>query len=276
MTQEELSKEDQKRILKCDYYTQTKNILRSHESYRDINVGEVYLIKYKRYVSDEEFTYINRAHNGVKDKFMIFHKDEDGFIFAKRINADGKLGKEVHCLTTQYPGPKYQLEPDPEYLDSILFSNEEGYDPIKAEKEFNKKKGQARRKNKQLEFAYETAQEAFAFISSLKVGDKIYDAKTAYGQGICEWTVISVESRPTCNKKVIPRWGSPRVGSSPEDVAHNGSALPDFYKIEVEVKHERPACRRWGRMKRTLIFSDFMKNGYVQWYPRTPYTTDDV
>jgi hypothetical protein len=277
MVQDELSKDDVKRIKNCDYYEMVKNIMKSHEEYKELKIGDVYFIKKLRYGT--EWKYVSRAYNGKKDKFMIFHKDEEGFVFAKRINANGKLGKEVHCITTQYPAPKHVLEPDPEYIESIIFAEEESYDPLKAEKLVTKKKGQARRKNKKIEIGEEDALAAFKLISQYTVGDKIYDSGTSYGDGIMEWEVVKVEARKTCKTKVEGRWinDPPRIGKTAQDQAHNRNNLDDFVQIDIVCRHDKPKSRRWTNTGRSLTFDDFIKSRYKNTYYKVkPYTLDDV
>lgn len=278
---EEITDDDKKRIESCDYYKMTKEIMKSHEEYKDLNIGEVYFIKYKRYSNDDKFSYVSRSWNGPPNKYIIFHKDDDGFVFLKRINANGKLGKEVSCLTTQYPGPKYTLEPDPEYVDCILFENEEGYDPLKNEKSLNKKKGQARRKNKALEVNFTSATSAFEFVEKLKVGSFIYDAGTTYGQGIMKWEVTGIERRPVDKALTKDYWGSKtQVGLTQADrnaIKHN---MAEIIIVEMSYKGDKPSSRRWVPASRTITFNDFYSaDGKIyghRYYSKQPYTVDEV
>ncbi len=270
MIQEELTKEDKDRVLNCDYYQLVKNIMKSHETYKNFKVGDVFFIKYNK-------VYVSRIYGGKRDKFMVFYKDENDFVFIKRINANGKLGKEVQCLTTQYPSPTYEIEPDPEYLDSILFENESEYDPLKAEKELNKLKSRARRKNKKLELIFDNDAEAFNAIKQFKVGDVIYDTKTTYGEGIMEWTVTKVIKRKTdYSERKLNSWSNKVVkGATYEDSMHVLSGLSDFCQIDIECKHEKPKSRKYSSKKRTINFSAFKKYGNI-YYKSKPYTIDDV
>lgn len=198
MVQEELSKEDKGRILSCDNYKKTKEIMKAHRQYKDLPLGEVYLIKSLSY--DGTYRYENRGYATKPSKFMIFHKDEDGFVFMKRINADGKLGIEVVCLTTQYSSPNFIIEPDPEYVEAIIFENTKTYDPLKVEKEYSKKKSKASRKNKKLEIKFESAQDAFDYIKTFSVGDKLWEARTTFGSKISEFTISNIKITPTLKK----------------------------------------------------------------------------
>lgn len=276
MIQEELSKEEQNRVDNCDNYKLVKHIMQSHDHYKELRIGDVYFVKYTS-TPGADPVYVSRTYGGKKDKFMIFHKDDEGFVFIKRINANGKLGKEIQCLTTQYPEPRFELEADPEYLESILLDNEKRYDPLKAEKELSSRKSKARRKNKKIELTYETAEEAFKAISEYKVGDRIYDAHTTYGEGVMEWTVDSIESRPTDKTKVKPyAWSATAaLGKTREDQEHNKKGLPNLIVLKIKVHHAKPKSRKWTQTERTITFSDFMKWGN-QYYNSSPYTTDDV
>ena len=92
----ELSKDDKKRIKNCEYYSLSKRIMKDHEIYKNVNIGEVYFIKSKDYDGNDR--YVTGGYTRDPAKYMVIHKDE-GFIFAKRIIASGKLGKEISCLT---------------------------------------------------------------------------------------------------------------------------------------------------------------------------------
>jgi len=274
MVQEELSKEDLRRVNNCDYYKQTKLIMKVNELHKNFVVGEVYFIKEKR--SGGKDRYVSRAYGNKPDKFMIFHKDSDGFVFVKRINANGKLGKEVQCLTTQYANPRYEFEADPEYIESIILDDEASYDPLKAEKALNKLKGQIRRKNKKLEIVYDDAADAYKAICAYKVNDVIYDANTTYGQGIMEWTVTQIESAPTCQQKMVKTgWRGDLhgwLGKTSDDRKHNQHGLDKVVTLTLECKHSRPDCRRWVSTKKTITFNRFMKSErYGTWYHTRPH-----
>lgn len=247
--------------------------MRAHEEYKQLNVGEVYFLKKKR--RDGSYQYSSRNYGDQhKDKYMIFHKDDEGFVFAKRINASGKLGKEIMCLTTQFHD--WELEPDPEFVESIIFQNEEGYDPLKAEKEINSKKGKARRRNKKIEVRFEKAKDAFDYISKLKVGDVLYDCATAYGDGLTEWKVINVEHRKTDKTERKQGWMNKIVkGATREDQLHNQEGLDDLVKVEIQTSAP-PKSRRWMGTERTLTFYDFHSKYSYTYYDQKPYTLDDV
>ena len=273
----DLSKEDKSRIKNCEYYLRTKKIMKNLEEYKKLEVGEVYYIKTKNRDGKEE--YVSAGWNNEPAKYMVFHKDEDGFAFIKRILASGKMGKEVTCLTTSYDVEDYWLESDPDQVNSILLDNESGYDPMAASKEMTSKKNKARRRNKKLELDFDTHKAAHDYIKTLKVGDVIYDSVAAYGSGILSWKVTDVASRPVDNTDTRStyqkQWGYP-VGNTREDQWHNEHNLDTVVVVHVErLEKELPKHRRYVRQNRALTFLDF-KNRWDKFYSKKPFTVDDV
>lgn len=265
-----LNDEDKKRIKRCDNYQYAKNIMASHVEYKELNIGEVFLIKYKRYSTGNEYSYMSRTYGGKPNKYMVVFKDDEGFAFVKRINASGKLGKEVYCLQTQYPMPTYQLEPDPDYVEAIIFEDEAGYDPSKVEKENTKKKGQARRKNKKLEISFDNQDKAYEFIESLNIGDKMYDSKTSYGDGVIEWTVTNIEEGKVDSSKTV-RWGY-----DPNTI-HSQAGFDKWYNVTIECNKDKlPKNRRWTRPARKICFTDFLKARRQKYYKTVPFGLEDV
>lgn len=274
MSNTDLSQEDLKRIENSEFYFQAKRVMKSHEEYRHVNVGEVYSIMYRDF--KDELTYISRGKT--KDKFMVVHKD-DGFIFAKRIKSDGQLSRDVVCLTIRFPQPSYTLELDSAQAEAIIFQKEEDYDPFKEGKELSKKKNKARRLNKPKIIQHATAQEALAFTSTLKVGDTLYDAGTTFGEGIVTWTVTSIETRQV-DKTPQKDWNG-RVyayGKTDIDQKHGRHQLDDLVKLTVKVASEIPNSRRWMGKDREVCFIDFMagKERYRDWYLTKPVTIEEV
>jgi hypothetical protein len=276
MSDKELSVEDMKRVKNCEYYLLTKAIMGAYEEYQNTNVGEVYFVKSVR--SDGSSYYISTYGSSDRDKYMVVYKD-GGFIFVKRICASGKLGKEIQCLTTQYPpSDGYILEPDPDYVDSILFEKEGDYDPMAAAKELNKKKNRARRANKKIQVPkFETASEAKDYIDSITNKTILWDAATTFGTGIVEWHVTNIEKRAT-DQTVANQshWYSRQKypGNTPDDQKHNQHGLKQFTKITITAQNK--PSDRWFYGTMELTFDDFMKSGYRTLYTQKPVTTDDV
>lgn len=272
---EQLSKDDQNRVNNCEYYLRTKQVMKNAEAYKELSVGEVYYIKHKGYDDKEE--YVCAGWNDEPAKYMVFHKEE-GFVFVKRIIANGKMGKEVTCLTTTFNIDEYWLEADPDYVNSILLENEEGYDPLAASKKVASNKNKARRRNKKLEINYGTPQEAHAFTDSLKVGDLLYDSDTTYGSGMLTWEVTSVLKR-TVNQDVSSDryYNRNEAGSTSEDRIHNRHGIINLVAVEVKIKtKDVPKSRRYTSKDQTLTFADFYTSSYRKYYKTKPYTVDDV
>jgi len=274
-----LDKEDQNRVDSCEYYLKTKNTIENMEVYKDLSVGEVYFIKRKNYQGEEE--YVTGGWNDEPAKYMVFHKD-GGFVFVKRIIASGKMGKEVSCLTTEFDTKTYWLEADPDYVNSILLDNEDAYDPLAAEKKNSSNKNKARRKNKKIQLIYDTPQEAYTYIKSLKVGDTIYDTTAAYGSGILTWDVVKIDSKPidksNVNTSSNSSWRSRRYNYQNTDTQHANDNIPDIVTVSIKRRETKlPKDRRWCDEDRDLTYNSFKKGGYGPcYYKSKPHTVDDV
>jgi hypothetical protein len=272
----ELSDEDKKRIDSSDFYLHAKKIMKSFEAHQPIQVGEVYSVSYLNY--ENKIQYIARGgSNSKKDKFMVIHKDE-GFVFAKRINASGDLSKEVICLTIRYPSESYSLELDAEQAESIIFQDEASFDPFKQGKELSKKKNKARKLNKSKVIVYETAQESFDFLLSLKIGDKVFDAGTTFGEGIVEWKVANIVTRDV-DKTPMTDWTNKvyAYGITDIDQKHNTNKLDTYIHVELVMVGEAPSSRKWIARGRNICFTDFLSaNKYRDYYSSRPTTIDEV
>lgn len=269
---EKISNADQKRIVNCEYYLKTKQIMANAEVYKNLEIGEVYHIKYKDYNNKD--MYVCYGWNSTTpSKYMVFHKD-GGFVFVKRIIASGNLGKEIVCLTTTYDVGKHWLEADQEYVDSILLEDEEGYDPLAANKKLSNNKNKARRKNKKLQIVYKTPEEAYAYIKTLNVGDSIYDADTAYGSGILTWKIKKITNRKVNKAKTTSSTG---WGYSHRDEFHSKHKFADVVVVDIEIKEKvLPRSRSYETKTKELTFSDFLEDRYSKYYKSKLYTVDDV
>lgn len=276
MIDEELSKDDKTRVNGCDFYSKTKEVMLAHERYKTLQIGEVYFIK-RTNTYDKTSRYLSRSIGQAPSKYMVFHKDADDFVFIKRINANGKLGKIVECLQTQYSAPCYDIEPDPEYVESIIFEEEGTYDPLKAEKEIVKKKGQARRKNKKLEIGFDTDQEALNHLRTFCIGDRIFDAGTTYGCGAIEWKVINIAKRPVDQTPQTSWRGSGATpGNTHYDQLHNRAGLNEFISVTVQRVGDVPKTRRWAPASMDIIFRDLVSQKGHTYYKSKMWTVDDV
>jgi hypothetical protein len=269
-----LSEEDNRRIADAEFYSNAKTIMRSFEEYRHVNIGEVYSILYRNH--SDKLVYISRGKS--KDKYMVIHKD-DGFAFAKRINSDGSLSKNVICLTIRYPQPYYSVELDSEQAEAIIFQNEESFDPFKQGKELAKKKNKARKLNKIKVITHNTAQDALTFISNLKMGDTLFDAGTTFGEGVVEWKVVNIERR-ALDKTPQSDWSHKifAYGKTDIDQKSNRHHLNDFIKVTLSVVGEVPNSRMWINKNRDISFIDFLvcNERRRDWYLTRPTTTDEV
>lgn len=272
----ELSDEDKKRINGSDFYLHAKKIMKSFENYQPIQVGEVYSVSYTNH--ENKIKYVARGgSSSKKDKFIVIYKD-DGFIFAKRINANGDLSKEVICLTIRYPSESYSLELDSDQAESIIFQDEKSFDPFKQGKELSKKKNKARRFNKSKIITYESAQDAFNFVSSLKVGDRLFDTSTTFGEGIVQWEVTSINNRAT-DKTPQMDWNNKvyTYGKTDVDQKHNKNGFDNLISVEISMVGEAPLNRKWIAKRRDICFVDFVTSvKYRDYYSSRPTTIDEV
>ena len=181
-----LSKDDKSRIDNCDYYRLAKRIINSAKDNADFEVGSAVFI---RRVSDKKL--VGQEYNSTNkaDKYIIVHNDE-GFIFAKKICANGKPGVAITCLTIDYPTDAYYLESDGDYVEAVLLDNQDNYDPLASAKDYVKKKNKATRENSKKRLLFPTFQEALAFLKTVKVGDTFYKADYTYGSGVTEYVCI--------------------------------------------------------------------------------------
>lgn len=270
----ELSKEDNDRIKGAEFYQHAKTIMKSFEEYQHVNVGEVYSVLYRNHA--DKLQYISRGKS--KDKYMVIHKD-DGFVFAKRIKSDGSLSKNVVCLTIRFPQPNYSIELDSEQAEAIIFQNEASFDPFKEGKELAKKKNRARKINKAKVIVHDTALEALAFVSNLKIGDTIFDAGTAFGEGIVEWKVATIEKR-AIDKTPQTDWNHKvfAYGKTDIDQRSNRHNLNDFIKVTLSAVSEIPNSRAWMSKSRDISFIDFLSCNERRrdWYLTKPITIEEV
>jgi len=253
-----LSADDVKRIERCDYYLRSKQILESYKHYIDMQIGEVFVIKH------QGGSYITRG-DGLTAKFIVVHKD-DNFIFAKRINASGNLSVDIECLTIEYPQPLYQIELDPAMVESILLDKGD-YDPALENKKLQAKKNMARKENKKIQINYVDPKEAKAHLDSLKVGDHIYSASTTYGKAITEWTVKSINKRPT-DKTKSNSWGTTTYGNTYEDQRHNEHNIDSFTLIELS-----ESSSTWTSK---ITFLNFMSTTYSPYYRSVPVSIEEL
>jgi hypothetical protein len=269
----DLSEEDNKRIAGAEFYHHAKTIMKSFEEYQHVNIGEVYSILYKNHA--DKLVYFSRGK--AKDRYMVIHKD-NGFAFAKRINSDGSLSKNVICLTIRFPQPHFSIELDSEQAEAIIFQNEESFDPFKEGKSLAKKKNKARSLNKTKVVTYNNASAALAFVSNLKIGDTLYDAGTAFGEGTVQWKVSNIDKRAV-DETPQTDWNNQVFahGKTDLDQRSNKQGIKDFINVTLTAIGEMPNSRRWISKGRTISFLDFLSGERRRdWYLTKPTTTDEV
>lgn len=225
-----LTKEDQSRINKCDYYRSTQIIMKSVEEYKHFEVGTAVLIKHK---SSNNFLSNGSWHNNANStpsKYLIIEND-NGFVFAKRIISSGEPGKTVQCLTIEYSTDNYEIVTDEDYLDSLLLDEE--YDPTTSAKEEKKKKGKASRTNNKYRVRFKEPFDAYAYIKGLKKGDKLWSAWTTFGDGITEYEVKEIQTYALTPKPPAQRSYYSRYNRNYGDA--NQSFIDEGFAIGVKV-----------------------------------------
>jgi hypothetical protein len=269
----QLTDEDKKRIRHCDFYLQAKEVIESTTHYSEVNVGEVYSISYKS-AKDGDKRYISSHGSSTKDRYIVVEKDE-GFVFAKRLNSNGGTGKDVVCLTIRFPMPKYSIELDDAQAESIIFSQEQDFDPFKFGKDLKRRKDRARNLNKKNILKFKTAKEAFSKLSTLKVGDSIWDCTALFGEGIVKWEVSEVVTRPT-DKTPAYGWDNQVIGYGKEyiDQDHNKAGIDNILIVKVKTNEEMPKSRRWASKIKDITFKDLM-NDYRYYFLKRPVSAED-
>lgn len=183
----ELTDEDKRKINRCQLYKQHKTIMASTLAYADYEVGTAVFIKSlstSKLISTNDW-----SSKSIPIKYIIVENDF-GFVFAKRILANGGVSKNIICITTDYSSKNWELVTDEELLDAMLL--DEHYDPTAKAKETQKKKGKASRLNSKHRIMFDTPSEAYNYLESLKVGDKFWSVDTSYGSGICEYQIDEI------------------------------------------------------------------------------------
>ena len=268
----QITDEDKKRIRSCDFYLQSKEIIESTKHYADLNIGEVYSVFYVN--KQNEKRYIMSHGSSTKDKYLVVEKD-NGFIFAKRLNSSGGTGKDVVCLTIRFPMPKYSLEIDDAQAESIIFSQEDTFDPFMYGKNLKKRKDKARNTNKKILLRFKTAADAYNALKRLKVGDNIWDSLTLYGEGTIKWRVDSISVSET-DKTPQYGWNNQisSYGRTYEDQDHNKNNLPEVLKITITTTDTIPKDRTYSPRTRNLTFKD-LQNSYRNYFIARPVSVDD-
>src|SRR6478736_3188740 len=88
-----LTKDDLDRINNCEFYQKTREIMQSAIDYKEFEVGSAVHV-YRKYDNQA----ITKSYQDKTPEKYLIIKNEDGFIFVKRINANGKPGQHVTCI----------------------------------------------------------------------------------------------------------------------------------------------------------------------------------
>lgn len=245
--------EDEQKIAGCDFYAKAKQIIQDAEEHKNIEVGGVYMLSYTNW--DKEVKLYGGDSN--PDKYVIIRND-NGFLFAKRIIASGQLGKQIFCLTIEYFGRGMSLIPDPSYVDAILLSDEENYDAAAPAKSLASKKNKSRRINDKKRFTSTTEDEILKELSTYTIGDKFWTSSMAYCNKIEEWVITKVTSKKLMNSYY-------RMNSNCRKNA-----------IEFEVKNTNPS--HWGHNGTSYDSDSFIKSGgsYTMFYKEKPTKLEDI
>ena len=220
-----LSPEDMQRVNGCEFYLRTKEIIASCEEYRPLEVGSAVHIVRK---SDDKI--ISTDYEGkFPEKFIIVHND-NGFVFVKRVNANGKPGVAITCLTIDYPANSYYIKADDSYIESVLLDTEDKYDPLADAKALAKRKTKASRENAKKRIVFDFPFEAYNYLKTLKVGDKVYHSDHSYASTYTEYVVDSIDSKP-----VNAQMASSRSYYYNEDADYSKLGFKDIIKVHFKV-----------------------------------------
>lgn len=259
-----LSPEDMDRINNCEFYSMSKGILQSVNEYKEFEVGAAVHVAYK-----ESGKLVCSDYEGkFPEKFIVIFND-GGFVFVKRINANGKPSAAVTCLSIEYPATVYSLRVDDGYVESMLLDTQDQYDPLADAKNLQKRKNKSARENAKRKLLYNTAAEAYEFMKTIKVGDTFYSSDYAYGGGVTEYKVKSIENRPATA-------GSGSGWSrSYGDQQYTALGFKDVIKVELGVVN---AGTRYSYDK-TIEFTNISKENsgnYYNYYKLRPLDPSDI
>jgi len=276
-----LTRDDLKRINRCDEYLRTKRILKSINDFKDYEIGTAIYIKHigtNNFVSSGGFW--NTAPNKPPYKYLIIEND-DGFIFAKRILGTGALGAEVKCLTTDFNSDSFELVTDEDYLDAMLLDQE--YDPAAKEKEYLKKKNKTSRTNEKYRLNFDKALDAYTYLTTVKKGDILWEASTTFGDYMTKYEVEDIEVfKPDPNERSYRYYGhsSRQYGDKHESHLKEGFSIG----LRVILKDVTPLDENYTyhRSNKDLMFYNICKSkcGYthssILIYNKKPLTPEDT
>jgi hypothetical protein len=255
-----LTKEDLARIKNCDFYQKAKQIIKSAQDYKDYEIGSAIFVLHKSsnkmVCSDYEGKF--------PEKFVIVQND-DGFLFVKRINANGKPGVAITCVTIDYPSEHYELRVDDGYVEAMLLDTQDQYDPASDAKNLAKRKNKASRENGKMRVLFDTGIEAYNYLKTISIGDVFYSSDYSYGYGVTEYKVDSIDKRPAKGSN-----GSWSYRSDDDYLAMGVSEV-------IEVKLKAISSTSKYMYDKTLKYTMISKENYPHFlYNRKPISPEDL
>lgn len=188
---------------------ETDNILRfiKYRGDNHFKVGDVLIKMYRTWSDDQEWvTESVSSANPAPKKYLYAFENELGIGYLKTFKTDGKLSEAATCMTMfDYARTKFLL--DPEYVDHILLSEDEEYDPIAAAKKNKQFRVQAINKNRKLALPRDS-ESVLKWLETLKPGQTFY-----YGYSVADMTTTKYKVIKTTNVKLssMDTWNAERL-----------------------------------------------------------------
>lgn len=190
----ELSKDDKKQI---DDQLKNNKIIQwfKHRENMKFEVGDV-LLRYTEQYDEAADKYILKPEpisygNKMPQRYVYIHEDKNGVGFIKKLRtSDGKLGKELFCLTDfDYSDTRFEV--DPEYAEHSLLGEEFNI------RDVHKKSLEGRKiiikMNRKIGKKLPTLLDKNMFFDDLKKGDYFYTSRDYTGKYVAKYKVIKIE-----------------------------------------------------------------------------------
>jgi hypothetical protein len=245
----ELTDIDKRKISRSQTYRAYQKITIAKNKYKQFEVGTALFIK--RIGEDRYVTKGGWRDHGKKPpiKFVIIEND-DGFLFAKKVLASGQLGTDITCLTTDYGPERWELIPDDAMVDAMLLDEE--YDPTADAKVLKKKKNKATRINKKHRLIFDRAKDAYDYINSLQVGQKLWTSGATFGENVAEYKVANIE-RKQAKESDAAAYGRHRKVHR----YHLDENFPDIVTVYLELES---GGSKWTNQMQTIHFYNMCKS----------------
>lgn len=245
----ELTDIDKRKISRSQTYRAYQKITIAKNKYKPFEVGTALFIK--RIGEDR---YVTKGGWRDRDKkppikFVIIEND-DGFLFAKKVLASGDLGSDITCLTTDYGPDRWELIPDDAMVDAMLL--DEDYDPTTEAKVLKKKKNKATRINKKNRLMFDTAKEAYDYISNMQVGQIFWQTSATFGENITEYKVTKIDKVKTSESEANGYGRMRKV-----HVYHCYESFPEVITVYLELQS---GGNKWTNQIQTIHFYNMCKS----------------